>query len=105
MKNIAKQWKINQPSFEFTSELPLESSAWSGHYFFAYDLVANIKPNLIVELGTHKGNSLFSFAQAIKDLKLDTELHGIDTWEGDEHAGFYGERGLRNIFRDKEQIL
>ena len=103
MKNIAKQWKINQPSFEFTSELPLESSAWSGHYFFAYDLVANIKPNLIVELGTHKGNSLFSFAQAIKDLKLDTELHGIDTWEGDEHAGFYGKEVYETFLEIKNK--
>ncbi|MDD3475165.1 MAG: glycosyltransferase, partial [Candidatus Dojkabacteria bacterium] len=27
----------------------------------------------------------------IKDAKLKTELHAIDTWEGDEHAGYYGE--------------
>jgi len=89
MKNIAKQWQIHTPAFEFTKELPVDTSAWSGHYFFAYDLVVNTKPQLIVELGTHKGNSLFSFAQAIKDFDLKTELHAVDTWEGDEHAGFY----------------
>lgn len=90
-KSIKQSWNYNSPIFEFTKDLPVNSSAWSGHYFFAYDLVSNTKPKLIVELGTHKGNSLFSFAQAIKDNKLDTKLHGIDSWKGDEHAGLYTE--------------
>jgi O-antigen biosynthesis protein len=98
-----KNRELYNPNFEFTSELPLESSAWSGHYFFAYDLVANTKPNVIVELGTHKGNSLFSFAQAIKDFNLGTELHGIDTWEGDEHAGFYGEEVYKAFLEIKNK--
>jgi hypothetical protein len=96
-------WKVHNPQFEFTSELPVESSAWSGHYFFAYDLVANTKPHIIVELGTHKGNSLFSFAQAIKDLKLKTQLHGVDTWQGDEHAGYYGEEIFKTFLEIKEK--
>lgn len=90
-QNNVGRWQYFIPKFEFTSELPTESSAWSGHYFFAYDLVSNTKPKTIVELGTHKGNSLFSFAQAIKDNKLDTKLHGVDTWEGEKHAGYYDE--------------
>lgn len=88
-QNKVDRWQYFTPKFEFTKELPVESSAWSGHYFFAYDLVSNIKPKIVVELGTHKGNSLFSFAQAIKDNKLDTKLHGVDTWEGDSQAGYY----------------
>jgi hypothetical protein len=91
MKKIFKKWRLRKPEFEFITDLPIESSAWSGHYFFAYDLVAATKPKVIVELGTHKGNSLFSFAQAIKDFELKTKIHAVDTWEGDEHAGFYGE--------------
>jgi glycosyltransferase involved in cell wall biosynthesis len=90
-KNGNHKWKTYNPHFSFTTPLPSESSAWSGHYNFAYDLVANIKPEFIVELGTHKGNSLFSFAQAIKDFNLKTELHAVDTWKGDEHTGYYGE--------------
>lgn len=85
------KWIYQKPTFEFIKYLPIESSAWSGHYFFAYDLVSNINPKVIVELGTHKGNSLFSFAQGIKDNNLSTELHGVDSWEGDEHAGLYPE--------------
>jgi predicted O-methyltransferase YrrM len=101
MRKTISQWELHDANFEFTKELPAESSAWSGHYDFAYDLVANTKPSKIVELGTHRGNSLFSFAQAVKDLKLDTELHPIDTWEGDEHAGYYGEE----IYQEFTEII
>lgn len=95
-ENIGNKWNYYAPTFEFTKDLPIDSSAWSGHYFFAYDLVRNIKPKVIVELGTHKGNSLFSMAQAIKDGNLKTKLHAVDTWEGDSQAGFYGE----DIYKD-----
>lgn len=99
MHKLFEEWKTENPSFEFVEELPIESSAWSGHYFFAYDLIANTKPELIVELGTHKGNSLFSFAQAIKDFNLDTELHAIDAWQGDEHSGYYGEEVYQTFLK------
>ncbi len=97
MKEKQDNWKYYSPIFEFTKEIPINSSAWSGHYFFAYDLVRNIKPKVIVELGTHKGNSLFSMAQAVKDEKLKTELHAVDTWEGDPQAGYYEEDIYRNF--------
>lgn len=64
---------------------------WAGHKYFAYDLVRNLKPKKIVELGTHLGCSLFSFAQAVQDEKLNTQLDAIDTWQGDKHAGAYDE--------------
>jgi len=99
MKKESINWECFSPNFEFNLEIPIESSPWGGHSFFAYDLVRNIKPKLIVELGTYTGNSLFAFAQAIKDEELKTKLHGIDTWEGDKHAGFYGEE-LHNSFLD-----
>lgn len=95
-------WKTHNPNFSFITKLPVESSAWSGHYDFAYDLVTNLKPRNIVELGTHKGNSLFSFAQAIKDSNLETKLYAVDTWEGDEQAGFYGEDVYRTFLKIKD---
>ncbi|MDD2578255.1 MAG: class I SAM-dependent methyltransferase [Candidatus Dojkabacteria bacterium] len=62
-----------------------------------------MKPNLVVELGTHRGNSLFSMAQAIKDSNLKTKLHGVDTWEGDQHAGYYKERVYKKFLEIKEK--
>ncbi|MGI9051853.1 MAG: class I SAM-dependent methyltransferase [Ilumatobacteraceae bacterium] len=48
-----------------------------------------IRPQLVVELGTHFGCSFFAMCQAVADHDLSTELVAIDTWQGDEHAGFY----------------
>lgn len=92
-------WKYNKPTFEFSREIPLSynMAPWGGHSYFAYDLVVNTRPKVIVELGTYKGNSLFAMAQAVKDFGLKTKLHAVDTWQGDRHAGFYGE-GVYNTF-------
>ena len=67
------------------------TSPWSGHREFAYDLIRWRQPDVIVELGTHYGASFFAFCQAVTDAGADAELHAIDTWQGDEHAGFYDE--------------
>jgi hypothetical protein len=77
---------------------------WSGHKYFAYDLVRNFKPQKIVELGTHLGCSLFSFAQGVKDGKLSTELDGIDTWQGDKHAGHYNELVFSRVNEIKNEF-
>ena len=58
---------------------------------FAYDFLGLLRPSIIVELGTHFGDSFFTFCQSCKEHKLATKCYAIDSWIGDEHAGFYGE--------------
>ena len=66
-------------------------SAWLEHAPFAFWLVDAIRPRSIVELGTHNGFSYFVFCEAIVRLGLPTRAFALDSWEGDDHAGFYGE--------------
>ena len=72
-------------------------SAWLGHIPFARWLVEAVKPQTIVELGTHKGASFIAFCEALIELGLPGKIHAVDTWEGDEHAGFYGEDVYQSV--------
>ena len=65
-------------------------SAWYEHVPFAFYLTEVAQPKCLVELGTHNGVSFLAFCQAVQTLSLDTKTFAIDTWEGDEMAGYYG---------------
>ncbi len=67
------------------------TSAWRTHAPFAAWLTDALRPAVIVELGTHYGYSAFTFAEAAKRLGIATTINALDTWKGDEHAGFYDE--------------
>jgi hypothetical protein len=66
-------------------------SAWLEHAPFAYWLMSVLRPSTVVELGTHNGFSFFTFCEAAERLGIDATLSAIDTWQGDDHAGFYGD--------------
>ncbi|EKE19226.1 MAG: hypothetical protein ACD_9C00076G0004 [uncultured bacterium] len=94
-------WKYFKPKFEYEEEFNDFAWPWAGHKFFAYDLVSNLKPKKIVELGTHYGTSFWSFSQAVKDQNIETELNAVDSWEGEKHAGFYGEEVFETVNKIK----
>ncbi|WP_295460907.1 class I SAM-dependent methyltransferase [uncultured Thiodictyon sp.] len=77
-------------------------STWNGHVPFAIWLVESLKPKVIVELGTHYGISYFNFCRAVKAAGLTTKCYAIDTWEGDEHAGHYGEAVFTDVHQHNE---
>ncbi|MBH1556421.1 class I SAM-dependent methyltransferase [Stenotrophomonas maltophilia] len=74
----------------FIRPLKLPPSAWHGHIPFAGWITEALRPAMFVELGTHYGASYLSFCQTIQELGLDSRAYAVDTWEGDEHAAFYG---------------
>jgi hypothetical protein len=75
----------------FWSPPQVTTSAWLGHAPFAYWIMDAARPRSVVELGTHYGFSYFVFCEAIVRLGLDSTAFALDTWQGDDQAGLYGE--------------
>jgi GT2 family glycosyltransferase len=80
----------------------LEASAWIEHIPFAFWIIEVAKPKMVVELGVHNGSSYFAFCQAIKNLNLNSVIFGVDTWKGDEHAGFYTDETFNKVAGNNE---
>jgi glycosyltransferase involved in cell wall biosynthesis len=72
-------------------------SAWHEHIPFAMCFTDLLKPSMLVELGTHYGDSYCAFCQAVQELNLSTRCYAIDTWEGDPQTGFYGPEVLASL--------
>ena len=81
----------NKSIFIRPKKIDFKGSSWVGHVPFGSWLVSELKPNVIVELGTHKGLSFLTFCESIKENKLSSNAYAIDTWKGDHQAGYYGD--------------
>lgn len=88
---------LNHPICFHASDRVYVASAWYEHIPFAYYLIEMAQPKCLVELGTHNGVSYLAFCQAIQSLSLDTKAFAVDTWGGDEMAGYYGEEVLSEL--------
>ncbi len=88
--------QIDLPSHHFEPRI-YGVGAWTGHIHFAYDLVAVLRPALLVELGVDRGESYFAFCQSAAENKTGTRCFGVDTWRGDEHAGGYDETTFAQV--------
>jgi hypothetical protein len=87
LASLLKAAPLSPRSLEFPN-------AWVGHLPFAMWLVRTISPKTLVELGTYSGNSYFSFCQAVIEADTATRCFAVDTWQGDEHTGYY----LEDVF-------
>ena len=90
--DFSLNYLLDKKSIFWTPDyIDIEVSAWIEHIPFAFWMIEVLQPKVVVELGVHTGTSYFAFCQAVDRLNLDTVCYGIDTWKGDEHAGFYSE--------------
>jgi hypothetical protein len=70
----------------------LIESAWIEHGPFALWVVSQLKPGVIVELGSYSGYSFCAFCEAMVRSGTTGKAVAVDTWRGDEHSGFYDDR-------------
>jgi Methyltransferase domain len=73
------------------------ASAWTTHAPFVFWLMDILRPKVVVELGSHRGYSSFVFAEAVRRLMFASTINALDSWEGDDHAGFYGEEVYASV--------
>lgn len=62
---------------------------WVGLGTIAYEIVLHFKQKRVVELGCARGFSTFSMGLALHDLGEGGQIFAVDTWNGDEHFGYY----------------
>ena len=74
-------------------------TSWHGHTAFAGWLIGVLNPGSLVELGTHRGDSYFTFCQAVRQHGGKTQCFAVDTWLGDPHAGYYGDEVYQEVER------
>ena len=86
----------------FRPKLVQSPNAWVGHLPFAAWLIQELSPTVLVELGTHTGNSYFAFCQSVAEHELATKCYAVDTWQGDEHAGQYGDEVFAKVCKHNE---
>jgi hypothetical protein len=87
----------------FAPQWVKEPYSWVGHIPFTSWLVRIARPRIIVELGTHSGNSYFSICQAVRQYETGSNCYAVDTWQGDAHAFSYGEEIYEMVRRHNKE--
>lgn len=78
-------------------------SAWWEHVPTAHWLIATLQPTTVVELGSHHGVSFFAFCEAAQAFSPATFVYAVDSWQGDAHAGLYGEPVYARVRAQQQQ--
>lgn len=73
---------LNNKIYENLDLLPLDLQGWNGDKPIFRELINEVKPTTIVEIGTWKGQSAINMGKICKELGLQTKIYCIDTWLG-----------------------
>lgn len=73
---------INKEIYNNLDLLPEDLTGWNGDKKIFGELVAEIKPKTIIEVGTWKGLSAINMGKHVKKNNLETTIYCVDTWLG-----------------------
>jgi predicted O-methyltransferase YrrM len=73
---------INKEIYDNLELLPEDSRGWNGKSDFFKRIIDDVKPNLIVEVGSWKGQSAINMGEHIKKINIDCKIMCVDTWLG-----------------------
>lgn len=94
---------INPSALAQRISIGAPTTAWLGHIPFGSWLVNAVRPQSLVELGTHYGDSYFAFCNSVQKNDLTTRCYAVDTWQGDDHAGKYPDAVYNTVKRHHDQ--
>lgn len=83
--------------------VPLDLQGWNGTHPLLTEIVQKVRPRLVVEVGSWKGQSAVTFARALQQLGpgrtllcVDTWLGGLEHWRNREQPDFFASLRLQN---------
>ena len=95
---------LDYPVFLVRPRRVTAESAWREHIPFGMFAVELACPRVVVELGTHCGDSYCASCQAVDVLGCDARCYAVDHWRGDEQTGFYGPEVLADLRNHHDRL-
>lgn len=68
--------------FKLRTDLVENLQGWNGKSPIFSELITEIRPSVIIEVGSYLGLSAVTMAKSIQDLQLESHLFCVDTWLG-----------------------
>lgn len=73
---------INKTIYNNLELLPKDISGWNGNSIVFKNLIEQINPNIIIEVGTWKGQSAINMGNILKKNNINGTIYCVDTWLG-----------------------
>jgi hypothetical protein len=74
--------KIDRKIYDNLDILPEDLQGWNGKSKLFGQLIGEIRPKTIIEVGTWKGQSAINMGTSVVDFNLNTKIFCVDTWLG-----------------------
>ena len=81
-RDVCRLLFSEDPYASFHSDLAPDLQGWDSQNPILRKTIAEIRPRLIVEVGTWKGASAIHMGAICRELQLDAEIVCVDTWLG-----------------------